>query len=148
MLKEINLKDVGSVNASIAITKMEIDSASRDGVTVLKLLHGYGSHGYGGVILKEVRRELAYLKRLHKIKDFFNGDKWNIFNEEIIEILIGFHCPKIIIAKARKPNPATPVEAFLCTESDWVETFTSIEYFSPCALLNVIVLLALRSISR
>ncbi len=87
MLKEINLKDVGSVNASIAITKMEIDSASRDGVTVLKLLHGYGSHGYGGVILKEVRRELAYLKRLHKIKDFFNGDKWNIFNEEIIEIL-------------------------------------------------------------
>ena len=87
MLKEINLKDVGSVQSSIAITNMEIENAPREGVTVIKLLHGYGSHGSGGVILKEVRKELAYLKRTHKIKDYFSGDKWNIFDAEIVEIL-------------------------------------------------------------
>ena len=87
MLKEINLKEVGSVEASIAITRMEIDTAKLEGITVLKLLHGYGSHGSGGIILKEVRRELSYLKKQQKIKDFFNGEKWNIFDKEVIDLL-------------------------------------------------------------
>ena len=87
MLKEINLKEVGSVESSIAITRMEIDNANLEGITVLKLLHGYGSHGSGGVILKEVRKELSYLKKKKKIKDFFNGEKWNILDTEVIKIL-------------------------------------------------------------
>lgn len=87
MLKEINLKEVGSVESSIAITRMEIDNANLEGITVLKLLHGYGSHGSGGVILKEVRKELSYLKKKKKIKDFFNGEKWNLLDTEVIKIL-------------------------------------------------------------
>lgn len=87
MLKEIKLKEIGSVDASIKITDMEIEASSREGVTVLKLVHGYGSHGTGGIILKEIRRELSGLKRRGKIKDFFSGDKWNIFDREVIEIL-------------------------------------------------------------
>lgn len=87
MLKEINLKEVGSVNDSIAITLMEIERAKIEGVTVIKLMHGYGSHGSGGIILKEIRKELSILKRQRKIRDFFNGEKWNIFDNEVVEIL-------------------------------------------------------------
>ena len=87
MLKEINLKEVGSVDSCIAITQMEIEKGKKEGVSVIKLIHGYGSHGQGGIILKEVRRELAIMKRQKKIRNYFNGDKWNLFENEVIEIL-------------------------------------------------------------
>ena len=87
MLKEINLKEVSHVDSSVAIVKMEIERAYREGVSVLKLVHGYGSHGQGGETLKAVRRELMLLKKRGAIKNFFNGDKWNLFESETIEIL-------------------------------------------------------------
>ena len=87
MIKEINLKDVANVEASVAILNMEIDLAKKSEVSVLKLVHGYGSHGQGGAILKEVRRNLLILKKKGVIKDYFNGDKWNLFDKTVIEIL-------------------------------------------------------------
>ena len=87
MLKTLNLKDIASIDGSIAIMQMEIENAQREGVTVLKLIHGYGSHGKGGSTLKEVRRILSFMKKQGKVKNFFNGDKWNLFEEEAIDIL-------------------------------------------------------------
>lgn len=87
MIKTINLKDVGQVESAIAILKMEIEQAKKETITILKCIHGYGSHGHGGVILKSIRKELSLLKRQNKIRDFFNGDKWNLFEKEVVEIL-------------------------------------------------------------
>lgn len=87
MIKTINLKDIANVEASIAVLEMELEEARRNGTTILKLMHGYGSHGFGGVILSAVRKELLLLKKRGKIKTFFNGDKWNIFETEVVEIL-------------------------------------------------------------
>ena len=87
MIKTVNLKDVANAEASVAIVDMEIEQAKQDGVSVLKFVHGYGSHGKGGVILKATRDELLLLKRRGKIKNFFNGDKWNIFESDVVRIL-------------------------------------------------------------
>lgn len=87
MIKTINLKDIANVEASIAVLEMEIELAKSEGITVLKLMHGYGSHGFGGVILSAVRKRLLLLKKQQKIKQYFNGDKWNIFEEDVVELL-------------------------------------------------------------
>ena len=87
MIKSLDLKEVASVDSSLALVEMEVEGAKREGVSVLKLVHGYGSHGQGGATLKEVRRLLLILKKRGKIKDFFNGDKWNLFQKECVEIL-------------------------------------------------------------
>lgn len=87
MMKVVNLKEIAHVDASIAIMEMEIENAKKDGTLLIKLIHGYGSHGQGGIILKSVREDLLYLKKRGIIKDYFNGDKWNLFEKKVINIL-------------------------------------------------------------
>lgn len=87
MIRVVNLKEVGHVEASVAILNMEIENAKSNGDHVLKFIHGYGSHGQGGLILKAVRTELSYLKKRKIVKDYFNGDKWNLFDDKVTKIL-------------------------------------------------------------
>lgn len=88
MLKELNLKEGSpSVDYALAVVEIEIEKAGKEGVSAIKVLHGYGSHGRGGVILVELRRRLLALKRQHKIEDFFAGDKWNMFDEKTMVLL-------------------------------------------------------------
>lgn len=79
----INLKE-NSPPLEVALAKIaiEIEQASFAGEKVLKILHGYGSHGTGGVISTESRKLLSKLKKENKIKDFFFGDKWNAFDKK------------------------------------------------------------------
>lgn len=88
MLKFIDLKRENcSVEYALAVVEIEIEACAREGIAAIKVLHGYGSHGRGGVILVELRKQLALWKRQKKIKDFFGGDKWDIFNSQTFEIL-------------------------------------------------------------
>ena len=87
MIKTLNLKEVGSIEDSVRIMEMEIEKSKLEDVTVIKLIHGYGSHGRGGGILKEIRKRLSLLKKQGKIKDYSNGDKWNLFEKQSVEIL-------------------------------------------------------------
>ncbi len=88
MLKVINLKEFSpSVDYALAIVEIEIEKAISEKVTAIKVLHGYGSHGYGGVILVELRRRLQFLKRQKKISDYFGGDKWNMFDKLTLNLL-------------------------------------------------------------
>ena len=82
MLKVINLKENRQLlDVALATVEIELEHAAAENVSVIKVLHGYGSHGKGGVILIELRRKLGDLKRHGKIVDFFGGDDWNIFNK-------------------------------------------------------------------
>ena len=88
MLKFTNLKEGSpSVDYALAIVEMEIESGQKEDVTAIKVLHGYGSHGRGGAICFEMRKLLAKLKKQGKIKDFFGGDDWNLFNEKTLSLL-------------------------------------------------------------
>ena len=88
MLRLVNLKEGYSVEQAIAILELEIESAKKEGVVAIKVLHGYGSHGRGGVIRKTLLPLLSAWKRSKFIKDFFGGDKWNMFDEDAKRILM------------------------------------------------------------
>lgn len=82
----IDLKE-NSPPVDIALAKFEIEleRAIYSKEVAVKVLHGYGSHGKGGIILNEVRTLLAKMKKQRKIKDYFFGDKWNVFeNQKLI----------------------------------------------------------------
>lgn len=68
---------------------MELDAARKMGITVVKIIHGYGSSGTGGKLKKAIRANLKIKKDSGKIKAFVPGEEWNIFNETtrgIIEV--------------------------------------------------------------
>ena len=81
MVKLVNLEQ-GMPYADAAIRRLtfEIFDAKRRGYTTLKLIHGYGSSGKGGVLRVEVRN---YLLRLHDrddIQAFIPGEDFSIFD--------------------------------------------------------------------
>ena len=89
MLRLINLKDGNySVESAIATVEIEIESAKIEGLSAIKILHGYGSHGKGGIIMFELRKALAHWKKIGFIKNYFGGEKWNLFDRDSQEILL------------------------------------------------------------
>ena len=87
-MKLINLKEEGcSVDYALAIVEIEIENTKREGGCAIKVLHGYGSHGRGGAILVALRSQLGQWKKNKFIKDYFGGDKWNMFDKTTFEIL-------------------------------------------------------------
>ncbi len=88
MLKVLNLKEFSpSVDIAIANVEIAIENAEREGVSAIKVLHGYGSHGRGGAILLELRKILRQYKKQGKIYDFFGGESWDIFNKKTLYLL-------------------------------------------------------------
>ena len=89
MLKLINLKDGSySDESALATVEIEIERAKIEGLVAIKVLHGYGSHGTGGIIALELRRALFHWKKNGFIKNYFGGDRWNIFDKFSKNILI------------------------------------------------------------
>lgn len=88
MLRLVNLKEGYSTEQAIAILEIEIESAKKEGLVAIKVLHGYGSHGKGGVIRKTLIPLLASWKKSKFILDYFGGDKWNLFDEDAKRILL------------------------------------------------------------
>lgn len=88
MLRLVNLKEGYSLEQALAILEIEIESAKKEGIIAIKVLHGYGSHGRGGVIRKALIPLLASWKKSKFILDYFGGDKWNLFDEDAKRILL------------------------------------------------------------
>ena len=87
-MRLIDLKqDSPIVDYALAVTEIELEAAKKEGLVAVKVLHGYGSHGRGGAILVELRRQLQRWKKQKFIKDYFGGDKWNMFDPITLEIL-------------------------------------------------------------
>ena len=88
MLRFINLKEDGyTVEYALAVLEIEIESAKREGICAMKLLHGYGSHGKGGVIAQAVKKQLELWKRQGFIVDYFGVDHCDIFDPKTQTIL-------------------------------------------------------------
>ena len=87
-MKYLNLKEnSATVDYALAILEIEVESAKKSGEKVIKVLHGYGSHGRGGAISIAVRKQLRIWKKSGTIKDYFGGESWNMFNEKTLKIL-------------------------------------------------------------
>ncbi len=88
-MKTLNLKEAGaSKEDSVILLEMFIESARLEKEAIVKVLHGYGSHGKGGVLFSAIREKLTSMKRQKKIKDFFGGGKWNLLDEETVSALL------------------------------------------------------------
>jgi hypothetical protein len=92
--KVINI-ETGRPTVEVAERRLsfEISTAKREGVAVLKVIHGYGSSGAGGRIKEMVGRVLAARKREGNIKAFASGEEWSIFHNKAREILQA--CPEL-----------------------------------------------------
>jgi hypothetical protein len=55
--------------------------ARKDGVAVVKVIHGYGSTGTGGVLRFAIRSFLRQRKEQGEITAFVNGESWSSFDE-------------------------------------------------------------------
>ncbi|MGO8925663.1 MAG: hypothetical protein ACLQU3_02025 [Limisphaerales bacterium] len=65
----------------------EIKQAKREGVKVLKVIHGYGSSGKGGALCIGLRKSFGLRKKEGVIKDFIAGEDFSIFNEVVLDLL-------------------------------------------------------------
>lgn len=65
----------------------EIKRAKREGVKVLKVIHGYGSSGKGGVLCVGLRKSFGLRKKEGVIKDFVAGESFSIFNPTVLTLL-------------------------------------------------------------
>ncbi len=73
--KTVNLEQ-GRPVLEVALQKLSnaMIDAGKNNVTVLTLIHGYGSTGKGGLIRLECRKNLDYLKSSGQIKDYIGGE--------------------------------------------------------------------------
>lgn len=75
--KIVNLES-GRPVAEIAVNKMTevLEDARRNGITIVTLIHGYGSSGKGGVIRSECRKTLDYMRSKGTIEDYIVGEEF------------------------------------------------------------------------
>jgi hypothetical protein len=59
----------------------EVRKAKREGIRVLKVIHGYGSSGKGGTLCIGLRKSFRLRKEEGVIKDFIPGEAFSIFRE-------------------------------------------------------------------
>jgi hypothetical protein len=65
----------------------EIKQAKREGVKVLKVIHGYGSSGKGGALCVGLRKSFGLRKKEGVIKDFVAGEAFSIVNPTVLAML-------------------------------------------------------------
>jgi len=70
-----------TVDDAIRRITYNIKNAGAFGVTVIKIIHGYGSTGKGGGIRTEARKYLERQKKNGQIKDYITGETFSIFDE-------------------------------------------------------------------
>src|SRR6266853_1419491 len=65
----------------------EIKRAKREGVRVLKVIHGYGASGTGGKLCVGLRKSFGIRKKEKVIKDFVAGEEFSIFDSTTLNLL-------------------------------------------------------------
>ena len=65
----------------------EIRRAKREGVRVLKIIHGYGSSGRGGALCFGLRKSFALRKKEGVIRDYVAGEDFSIFNRTTLSLI-------------------------------------------------------------
>ncbi len=70
-----------------------ITRATANGVTVLKVVHGYGSSGFGGTLRDAIRRSLRKRRKEDLIRCMVPGENWSTFDASARQVLDA--CPEL-----------------------------------------------------
>ena len=102
MLYTINIKlDNPPADVAIAYLTQEIELAKLSHYDAIKVIHGYGSHGKGGLIKQEAHKALNNLKHKKLILDYIPGEQFSVNNKyykKLIEVY-----PELILDKDMYP---------------------------------------------
>ena len=84
----INLEE-GRPTADVALRRLsaELVRVKAQRAKAVKLIHGYGSSGVGGVLRVEIRKELERMKKRGVIKLYVPGENFEIFSSDTIKML-------------------------------------------------------------
>lgn len=87
-LPELNI-ELGRPILRIGLTRLSngIETFKRQKIKVIKVIHGYGSSGEGGILRTGIRRELQKYLRSDFIKDFILGEDFRADNRIITHYL-------------------------------------------------------------
>lgn len=90
-IKIVNLEE-GGPSLEIARLRMHhaLAQARRDGIKAVKLIHGYGSTGAGGVLRDELQKELREAVTQGRIHAVIAGEDWRISDETTWALLRRF----------------------------------------------------------
>ena len=83
-----------TVAEAIAQFLVEVDAYKMGGFKVMKVIHGYGSHGVGGAIKDAFLKKCQDLKNRKKIDDFICCDKWT--EKNVVKKIAINYCPDLI----------------------------------------------------
>lgn len=86
-----------TVSEAIAQFLLESESYKKGGFKVMKVIHGYGSHGVGGAIKIAFLKKCEELKRQKKIDDYVCCDQWTPKN--IVRKIATNYCPDLMADK-------------------------------------------------
>lgn len=91
----IDIKSNGqTVAEAIAQFLVEVESCKKGGYKVLKVIHGYGSHGVGGAIKVAFLKKCQDLKNRKQIYDYTCCDKWTAQN--VVRKIAINYCPDLL----------------------------------------------------
>jgi hypothetical protein len=70
-----------AANEALLRLNFEFTRARQAGAQVVKLIHGYGSSGVGGVLREVVQAELRRMAADNQVRAFVAGEDWRTSNE-------------------------------------------------------------------
>ena len=87
-MKTVNLKsDMPEVHEALQRLDRELALARQSKLTLLKLIHGYGSTGAGGDIRIAVQKRLVEMVQNGQIRGCIFGENWSKSDETIWRLL-------------------------------------------------------------
>jgi hypothetical protein len=87
-IRTVNLKsDLPPVPEALQRLERELTLARHDGITILKIVHGYGSTGVGGDIRIAVQKRLRELVESGHIHACIFGEDWSTSDEQTWRLL-------------------------------------------------------------
>ena len=83
-----------TVAEAIAQFLVELEAYKKGGFKVMKVIHGYGSHGVGGAIRVAFLKKCQELKSRKIIEDFTCCDKW--VDKNVVKKIAINYCPDLL----------------------------------------------------
>lgn len=87
-IKVINLEEgMPTVEQARLRMQYELAKARKEGCVAVKLVHGYGSSGAGGVLRRELQKELREAVRQGALRALIPGEDWRVSGDAAWELL-------------------------------------------------------------